>query len=68
MMEAADAKRLRTLGKEKSEQVVVHCVLHPRSLNGFLFRLKLAVEKDEALAYSKHFRKFINVDCNARRS
>ena len=50
------------------EQVVVHRVLHRGTFNDFLFRLKLPVGEDEALADSKHFWKLIDEGRNARRS
>ena len=46
----------------------MHGVLHRGTFNDFLFRLKLPVGEDEALADSKHFWKLIDEGRNARRS
>ncbi|MDA8974955.1 hypothetical protein N9F50_00050 [Akkermansiaceae bacterium] len=50
------------------DQVVVHRVLHKNSFSDFLFRSKLPLAEDEALAESKHFWNLIDEGRNARRS
>lgn len=47
--------------------VVVHRVLHRGTLSDFLFRSKMPVAEDEALAQSKHFWKLIDEGRNAKR-
>ncbi|MFY7818724.1 MAG: hypothetical protein ACOVRB_10210 [Akkermansiaceae bacterium] len=47
--------------------VVVHRVLHKGTLSDFLFRSKMPVAEDEALAQSKHFWKLIDEGRNAKR-
>ncbi|MDB4569992.1 hypothetical protein N9Z95_03110 [Akkermansiaceae bacterium] len=50
------------------EQVIVHRVLHKGTFSDFLFRSKLPLGEDEALADSKHFWNLIDEGRNARRS
>lgn len=50
------------------EHVVVHRVLHRGTLSDFLFRSKLPLGEDEALAESKHFWKLIDEGRQARKS
>ncbi len=50
------------------EQVVVHRVLHRGTFSDFLFRSKLPLGEDEALAESKHFWQLIDEGRQARRS
>ena len=47
--------------------VIVHRVLHKGTFSDFLFRSKMPVAEDEALANSKHFWKLIDEGRNARR-
>ena len=49
------------------EQVVVHRVLHRGTFSDFLFRSKLPMAEDEALAESKHFWNLIDEGRQARR-
>ena len=49
------------------EQVVVHRVLHRGTFSDFLYRSKLPMGEDEALAGSKHFWKLIDEGRQARR-
>ncbi|MEJ6579225.1 MAG: hypothetical protein QNL33_14260 [Akkermansiaceae bacterium] len=42
------------------DRVIVHRVLHKGTLSDFLFRSKLPLGEDEALADSKHFWKLID--------
>jgi mRNA-degrading endonuclease RelE of RelBE toxin-antitoxin system len=51
----------------KDGAVVVHRVLHKGTLSDFLFRSKMPVAEDEALAQSKHFWKLIDEGRNAKR-
>ncbi len=51
----------------KDKTVVVHRVLHKGTLSDFLFRSKMPVAEDEALAQSKHFWKLIDEGRNAKR-
>lgn len=51
-----------------NEQVIVHRVLHKNSFSDFLFRSKLPLAEDEALAESKYFWNLIDEGRNARRS
>lgn len=48
--------------------VIVHRVLHKGTFSDFLFRSKMPLAEDEALANSKHFWKLIDEGRNARRS
>lgn len=50
------------------DQVVVHRVLHRGTFSDFLFRSKLPMGEDEALAESKHFWNLIDEGRQARRS
>ncbi|MDG1070867.1 MAG: hypothetical protein P8P32_04605 [Akkermansiaceae bacterium] len=50
------------------EQVIVHRVLHKGTFSDFLFRSKLPLGEDEALADSKHFWNLIDEGRQARRS
>ena len=50
------------------EQVIVHRVLHKGTFSDFLFRSKLPLGEDEALADSKHFWNLIDEGRNACRS
>jgi hypothetical protein len=47
--------------------VIVHRVLHKGTFSDFLFRSKMPLAEDEALANSKHFWKLIDEGRNARR-
>lgn len=47
--------------------VVIHRVLHKGTFNDFLFRSKMPLVEDEALAGSKHFWTLIDEGRNARR-
>ena len=47
--------------------VIVHRVLHKGTFSDFLFRSKMPLAEDEALAGSKHFWKLIDEGRNARR-
>ena len=51
----------------KDGTVVVHRVLHKGTLSDFLFRSKMPVAEDEALAQSKHFWKLIDEGRNSKR-
>lgn len=51
----------------KNELVIVHRVLHKGTFSDFLFRSKMPLAEDEALAGSKHFWKLIDEGRNARR-
>ncbi len=50
----------------KDGAVVVHRVLHKNTFSDFLFRAKMPLGEDEALAGSKHFWKLIDEGRNAR--
>jgi mRNA-degrading endonuclease RelE of RelBE toxin-antitoxin system len=47
--------------------VIVHRVLHKGTFSDFLFRSKMPLAEDDALASSKHFWKLIDEGRNARR-
>lgn len=47
--------------------VIVHRVLHRGTFSDFLFRSKMPLAEDDALAGSKHFWKLIDEGRNARR-
>lgn len=47
--------------------VIVHRVLHKGTFSDFLFRSKMPLAEDDALAGSKHFWKLIDEGRNARR-
>jgi hypothetical protein len=61
------AKDHRFYFEVKDGAVVVHRVLHKGTLSDFLFRSKMPLSEDEALAGSKHFWKLIDEGRNARR-
>ena len=61
------AKDYRFYFEVKDGLVVVHRMLHKGTFSDFLFRSKLPVAEDEALAESKHFWKLIDEGRNARR-
>lgn len=48
--------------------VVVHRVLHKNTFSDFMFRSKLPVGEDEALADSKHFWKLIDEGRSSRKT
>ena len=50
----------------EESNVIVHRVLHKNTFSDFLFRSKMRVSEDEALAKSKHFWKLIDEGRNAR--
>ena len=51
----------------KDGSVIVHRVLHKGTFSDFLFRSKMPLGEDEALASSKHFWKLIDEGRNAKR-
>ena len=61
------AKDYRFYFEVKDGLVIVHRVLHKGTFSDFLFRSKLPLAEDEALAESKHFWKLIDEGRNARR-
>ncbi|TAG08500.1 MAG: hypothetical protein EAZ42_10305 [Verrucomicrobia bacterium] len=61
------AKDYRFYFEVKDQQVIVHRVLHKGTFSDFLFRSKMPLVEDEALANSKHFWKLIDEGRNARR-
>lgn len=61
------AKDYRFYFEVKDGSVVVHRVLHKGTFSDFLFRSKMPLGEDEALAGSKHFWKLIDEGRNARR-
>lgn len=61
------AKDHRFYFEVKDRAVVVHRVLHKGTFSDFLFRSKMPLAEDEALAGSKHFWKLIDEGRNARR-
>lgn len=61
------AKEYRFYFEVKEGLVIVHRVLHKGTLSDFMFRSKMPVGEDEALAGSKHFWKLIDEGRNARR-
>lgn len=61
------AKEYRFYFEVKDGAVIVHRVLHKGTFSDFLFRSKMPVSEDEALAGSKHFWKLIDEGRNARR-
>jgi hypothetical protein len=61
------AKDYRFYFEVKEDSVVVHRVLHKGTFSDFLFRSKMPLAEDEALAGSKHFWKLIDEGRNARR-
>lgn len=62
------AKDHRIYFEVKDGAVVVHRVLHRGTLSDFLFRSKMPLSEDDALANSKHFWKLIDEGRNAKRS
>ena len=61
------AKDYRFYFEVKEGAVIVHRVLHKGTFSDFMFRSKLPMAEDEALAESKHFWKLIDEGRNARR-
>lgn len=61
------AQEYRFYFEVKDELVIVHRVLHKGTFSDFLFRSKMPLAEDEALAGSKHFWKLIDEGRNARR-
>jgi mRNA-degrading endonuclease RelE of RelBE toxin-antitoxin system len=61
------AKDYRFYFEVRDGAVVVHRVLHKGTFSDFLFRSKMPLGEDEALAESKHFWKLIDEGRNARR-
>jgi hypothetical protein len=61
------AKEYRFYFEVKEGAVIVHRVLHKGTFSDFLFRSKMPLAEDEALASSKHFWKLIDEGRNARR-
>jgi mRNA-degrading endonuclease RelE of RelBE toxin-antitoxin system len=61
------AKEYRFYFEVKDGSIIVHRVLHKGTLSDFLFRSKMPLAEDEALANSKHFWKLIDEGRNARR-
>ena len=61
------AQEYRFYFEVKGELVIVHRVLHKGTFSDFLFRSKMPLAEDEALAGSKHFWKLIDEGRNARR-
>lgn len=61
------AKDYRFYFSVKDGAVVVHRLLHKGTFSDFLFRSKMPLSEDEALANSKHFWKLIDEGRNARR-
>lgn len=61
------AKDYRFYFEVKEGSVIMHRVLHKGTISDFLFRSKMPLPEDEALANSKHFWKLIDEGRNARR-
>lgn len=61
------AKEYRFYFEVKDGAIIVHRVLHKGTLSDFLFRSKMPLAEDEALANSKHFWKLIDEGRNARK-
>lgn len=61
------AKDYRFYFEVKEGAVIVHRVLHKGTFSDFLFRAKMPLAEDEALAGSKHFWKLIDEGRNARK-
>lgn len=61
------AKDYRFYFEVKDGAVIMHRVLHKGTFSDFLFRAKMPLAEDEALANSKHFWKLIDEGRNARR-
>lgn len=60
------AKEYRFYFEVKDGAVIVHRVLHKGTLSDFLFRSKMPLGEDEALASSKHFWALIDEGRNAK--
>ena len=60
------AKDYRFYFEVKDGAVIVHRVLHKGTFSDFLFRSKMPLGEDEALASSKHFWKLIDEGRNAK--
>jgi hypothetical protein len=61
------AKDYRFYFEVRDGSVIVHRVLHKGTFSDFMFRSKMPLSEDEALANSKHFWKLIDEGRNARR-
>ena len=61
------AKEYRFYFEVKENAVIVHRVLHRGTFSDFMFRSKMPLAEDEALADSKHFWKLIDEGRNAPR-
>ncbi len=61
------AKDYRFYFEVKDDAVIVHRVLHRGTFSDFMFRSKLPMAEDEALANSKHFWNLIDEGRNAKR-
>ncbi|MEI7912242.1 MAG: hypothetical protein WCK77_21625 [Verrucomicrobiota bacterium] len=61
------ARDYRFYFEVRDNSVVVHRLLHKGTFSDFLFRSKMPMAEDEALAQSKHFWKLIDEGRNARR-
>lgn len=61
------AKEYRFYFEVKDGSVIVHRVLHKGTFSDFLFRSKMPLGEDEALASSKHFWKLIDEGRNAKK-
>lgn len=62
------SKDYRFYFEVKDGSVIVHRVLNKGTFSDFLFRSKMPLAEDEALANSKHFWKLIDEGRNARRA
>ncbi len=61
------AKDYRFYFEVRDGSVIVHRLLHKGTFSDFMFRSKMPLAEDEALAESKHFWKLIDEGRNARR-
>lgn len=61
------AKDYRFYFEVKDGSVIIHRVLHKGTFSDFMFRSKMPLSEDEALANSKGFWKLIDEGRNARR-
>lgn len=61
------AKEYRFYFEVKDGSVIVNRVLHKGTFSDFLFRSKMPLGEDEALAGSKHFWKLIDEGRNAKK-
>ncbi len=61
------AKDYRFYFEVKDGAVIIHRVLHKGTFSDFMFRSKMPLSEDEALANSKGFWKLIDEGRNARR-